>query len=220
MVFVAEKETIFRHEMTNTQNNGDPDPAESSAAEDVITEETTEEETMEDAATEAVEAVEATEAPQSDTPADPSAELDKWKDVAARAQADLDNFRKRMAREKSEAIQYANRDLLEQLLPIIDNFEMGLKAAGTAGGESSMILQGMSMVYKQIEDFLGDQGVEFITSDGVAFDPNLHDAVKQESHATVPEGHIIYTTRRGYRLKDRILRAANVVVSSGVEEPS
>ncbi|NLT72515.1 MAG: nucleotide exchange factor GrpE [Verrucomicrobiaceae bacterium] len=195
--------------MTNTQNDGNPDPVESTAGEGVI-----EEEMNEDAV------AEADEAPQSEAPVDPTAELDKWKDVAARAQADLDNFRKRMAREKSEAIQYANRDLLEQILPIIDNFEMGLKAAGAAEGESSMILQGMSMVYKQIEDFLSDQGVERIESDGVAFDPNVHDALKQESHATVPEGHIIYTIRRGYRLKERILRAANVVVSSGAEEPS
>lgn len=152
--------------------------------------------------------------------ADPDTELDKWKDVAARAQADLDNFRKRMAREKSEAIQYANRNLLEQLLPIIDNFEMGLKAASSAEGDSSIILQGMSMVFKQIGDFLTDQGVEIVASDGLAFDPNVHEALKQEPHASVPEGHIIYTMRRGYRLKDRILRAANVVVSSGPEEVS
>ncbi len=160
-------------------------------------------------------------APEGETPAtDPSSELDKWKDVAARAQADLDNFRKRMAREKSEAIQYANRNLLEQLLPIIDNFEMGLKAASSAEGDSSIILQGMSMVFKQIGDFLTDQGVEIIASDGLAFDPNVHEALKQEPHDSVPEGHIIYTMRRGYRLKDRILRAANVVVSSGPEEVS
>lgn len=192
--------------MTNTQNDGGPDPVESSAGEGVI-----EEAMIENEAAEAV---------PGEVPAPESAEIEKWKDVAARAQADLDNFRKRMAREKSEAIQYANRDLLEQLLPIIDNFEMGLKAASAAEGDSAMILQGMSMVYKQVEDFLSDQGVEVIESDGVAFDPNLHDALKQESHATVPDGHIIYTIRRGYRLKERILRAANVVVSSGVGELS
>lgn len=160
-------------------------------------------------------------APEEETPAaDTATELDKWKDVAARAQADLDNFRKRMAREKSEAIQYANRNLLEQLLPIIDNFEMGLKAASSAEGDSSIILQGMSMVFKQIGDFLTDQGVEIIDSDGLAFDPNVHEALKQEPHDSVPEGHIIYTMRRGYRLKERILRAANVVVSSGPEAVS
>ncbi|MCB1204709.1 MAG: nucleotide exchange factor GrpE [Verrucomicrobiae bacterium] len=145
----------------------------------------------------------------------PLVELEKWKDAAARATADLDNYRKRMAREKLEAIQYANRGLLEQLLPVIDNFEMGLKAAESSDGSASIILQGMAMVRKQLDDFLSEQGVEIIPSDGVAFDPNVHEALKQEPHAEIPEGHIIYTLRRGYRLKDRVLRAANVVVSSG-----
>ncbi len=142
-------------------------------------------------------------------------QVNKWKDVAARSQADLDNFRKRMAREKSEAIQYANRSLLEQLLPIIDNFEMGLKAASASEGDSSVILTGMSMVFKQINDFLSDQGVEVIESDGQVFDPNVHEALKQEASDEVPEGQVIYTMRRGFRMKDRVLRAANVVVSSG-----
>lgn len=148
----------------------------------------------------------------------PEQEVERWKDVAARSQAELENFRKRMAREKAEAIQYANRNLLEQLLPIIDNFEMGLKAAHDAEGDSSMILQGMAMVHKQIEEFLSDQGVEVIASDGEAFDPNVHEAIKQEASDSVPEGQVLYTMRRGYRLKDRILRAANVVVSSGPAE--
>ena len=145
-------------------------------------------------------------------------QVNKWKDVAARSQADLDNFRKRMEREKSEAIQYANRSLLEQLLPIIDNFEMGLKAANASEGDSSVILTGMSMVFKQINDFLGEQGVEVIESDGQVFDPNVHEALKQESSEEVPEGQVVYTMRRGFRMKDRVLRAANVVVSSGPAE--
>lgn len=148
----------------------------------------------------------------------PEQEVERWKDVAARSQAELENFRKRMAREKAEAIQYANRNLLEHLLPIVDNFEMGLKAARDAEGDSSMILQGMGMVHKQIEEFLSDQGVEVIASDGEAFDPNVHEAIKQEASDSVPEGQVLYTMRRGYRLKDRILRAANVVVSSGPAE--
>lgn len=188
--------------MTNTQEHGEPDPVEMEPGEEAINGEV------------AADSRESVEAP------DPLTEVDKWKDVAARAQADLDNFRKRMAREKSEAIQYANRSLLEQLLPIIDNFEMGLKAAASTEGDSSVILQGMSMVFKQIGDFLTDQGVEIVPSDGVAFDPNIHEALKQEHHDTVPEGHVIYTMRRGYRLKERILRAANVVVSSGPGEVS
>lgn len=142
-------------------------------------------------------------------------EVEKWKDVAARAQADLDNYRKRIIREKAEAIQYANRSLLEQVLPLIDNFDMGLRAAEMAGDAGALILQGMEMVRKQFDDFLADHGVEKIPSDDVAFDPHLHEAIKHETSDTVPEGHIIFTIRRGYKLKDRILRAANVVVSSG-----
>ena len=146
------------------------------------------------------------------------AELEKWRDIAARSQADLENYRKRMAREKSEALQYANRGLLESLLPIIDNFEMGLQAAkDTEEGEKSVIYQGMAMVYKQIEEFLTNQGVEIVSADGESFDPNIHEAIKQEASDEVPEGQILYTMRRGYRLKDRLLRAANVVVSSGPE---
>lgn len=188
--------------MTNTHENGEPDPVEIEPGEAPMNDEVV------------------ADSRESAEISDPLAELDKWKDVAARAQADLDNFRKRMAREKSEAIQYANRSLLEQLLPIIDNFEMGLKAAASAEGDSSIILQGMSMVFKQIGDFLTDQGVEIVPSDGLAFDPNIHEALKQEPHETVPEGYVIYTMRRGYRLKERVLRAANVVVSSGPGEPS
>ncbi len=166
---------------------------------------------------EAVAAVEAAAA-DADAPADepsPAAEIERWKDVAARAQADLDNYRKRMAREKVEAVQYANRGLLEQLLPVIDNFDMGLKAAESAEGPAAVILQGMAMVRKQFDDFLAEQGVETVPSDGLAFDPNVHEALKQEPHGSVPEGHVIHTLRRGYRLKDRLLRAANVVVSAG-----
>ncbi|MDF1825889.1 MAG: nucleotide exchange factor GrpE [Verrucomicrobiales bacterium] len=151
-------------------------------------------------------------------PATPAEEVEKWKDLAARSQAEFDNYRKRMARERTEAIVYANRSLLEQLLPVIDNFEMGLKAAKDTEGDSSMILQGMTMVHKQLEDFLNDQGVEVIPSDGLPFDPNLHEALKQEASDEVEAGHIIYTMRRGFRLKERILRAANVVVSSGPAE--
>ena len=95
---------------------------------------------------------------------------------------------------------------------------MGLKAAQDSEGDNSMIFQGMSMVYKQIGDFLSEQGVEIIQSDAVLFDPNVHEAIKQESSDEVAEGQILYTLRRGYRLKERVLRAANVVVTSGSSE--
>lgn len=145
------------------------------------------------------------------------AEVVRYKDLALRAQADFDNFRKRAAREKEEAIRYANNSLLERLLPILDNFELGLQAARQAAGgkDESAILNGMSMVSKQLDDFLRDAGVTPIDATGEKFDPNLHEALGQEPSTEVPEGHVVRQLRRGYKLKDRLLRAANVFVSKG-----
>lgn len=145
----------------------------------------------------------------------PEKQVEKWKEIAARSQADLENYRKRMARERTEAIQYGNASLLTSLLPVIDNFDMGLKAAENEGTES-MIYQGMSMVRKQLVEFLTENKVEEIeVSQGTVFDPNLHEALKQENSEEVEEGKVLYTMRKGYRLRDRLLRPANVVVSSG-----
>ena len=142
------------------------------------------------------------------------AEAAKLKDLALRARADLDNFRKRALREKEEAIRYANNGLLERLLPVIDNFELGLDAAKGAADTAS-ILQGMSMVHKQLQDFLKNNGLEEVQAEGEAFDPNKHDAVSQEFSADVPEGHVVRQVRKGYKIKDRLVRASSVIVSKG-----
>ena len=144
------------------------------------------------------------------------AEAAKLKDLALRARADLDNFRKRSLREKEDAIRYANNSLLEKLLPVIDNFELGLDAARNATDAAS-VLQGMSMVQRQLQDFIRSQGLEEVPTDGEAFDPNKHDAVSQEFNADVPEGKVIRQVRKGYKLKDRFLRAASVIVSKGAQ---
>jgi molecular chaperone GrpE len=142
------------------------------------------------------------------------ADLDRFRDLAMRSQADFENYKKRCAREKEEAIKYANTSLLDRLLPVIDNFELGL-AAARAEGEESPIYKGMSLVLKQINDFLTDNGLQSIEAEGQKFDPNLHDALAHEPSDSVPENHIIRQTRRGYRFKDRLLRPSSVVVSSG-----
>jgi len=142
------------------------------------------------------------------------ADLDRFRDLALRSQADFDNYKKRAAREKEEAIKYANSSLLERLIAIIDNFELGLSAAREEG-EKSPIYSGMSMVLKQLTDFLTDNGLQPIDAEGQKFDPNLHEAIAHEPSAKVPEGTVIRQTRRGYRLKDRLLRPSSVVVSSG-----
>ena len=142
------------------------------------------------------------------------ADLERFRDLALRSQADFDNYKKRSAREKDEAIKYANSSLLEKLISIVDNFELGLEAA-RAEGEKSPIFSGMSMVLKQLMDFLADSGLQPIDAVGQKFDPNLHEAIAHEANDKVPEGTVIRQTRRGYRMKDRLLRPSSVVVSSG-----
>src|SRR5689334_13691400 len=132
------------------------------------------------------------------------ADLDRFRDLALRSQADFDNYKKRTAREKEDATKYANASLLERLLPIVDNFELGL-AAAKAEGESSPIYSGMNLVLKQLTDFLADNGLQPIDSVGKKFDPNLHEAIAHEPSDQVSEGSVIRQTRRGYRFKDRLL---------------
>jgi molecular chaperone GrpE len=141
-------------------------------------------------------------------------DLERFRDLALRSQADFENFRKRAAREKDDAIKYANASFLERLIPILDNFELGLNAARTGAGQSP-ILAGMDMVAKQLTDFLTSSGVEPVNGEGQPFDPNLHEAVAQEESAMVKEGVVIRQLRRGYKLRDRLLRPATVVVSKG-----
>jgi molecular chaperone GrpE len=142
------------------------------------------------------------------------ADLDRFRDLALRSQADFENYKKRSAREKEEAIKYANSALLERLIAIVDNFELGLEAA-RGEGEDSPVFSGMSMVLKQLMDFLTEQGLQPIDATGQKFDPNLHEAIAHEPSEQFPEGVVIRQTRRGYRMKDRLLRPSSVVVSSG-----
>jgi len=142
------------------------------------------------------------------------ADLDRFRDLALRSQADFENYKKRSAREKEEAIKYANSSLLQRLAAILDNFELGL-AAAKAQGEESPIYTGMVLVQKQLNDLLSEHGLQPIEADGKRFDPNLHEAIAHEPSDQFPEGTVLRQTRRGYRLKDRLLRPSKVVVSSG-----
>src|SRR5256714_12877455 len=142
------------------------------------------------------------------------ADLDRFRDLAMRSQADFENYKRRCAREKEEATKYANTSLLEKLVSIVDNFELGLEAA-RGESEKSPIYSGMSLVLKQLQDFLTENGLQPIDAVGQKFDPNLHEAIAHEPNDEVPEGIVIRQTRRGYRLKDRLLRPSGVVVSSG-----
>ncbi len=156
-----------------------------------------------------------TESPTTPDPvADPAAEAEKFRDLAMRTAADFDNFRKRAAREKEDSIRYANTSLLGDLLPLIDNFELGLEAAKSAPNAGA-ILQGLGMVARQFRDFLSSAGLEEVMTEGAIFDPNVMESVGHENSDTVPEGQVLRSTRRGYKLRDRLLRPASVFVSKG-----
>ncbi len=142
------------------------------------------------------------------------AEAAKWKDLAARNQADLENYRKRVARERDDDIKRAKLGVLEDLLPVMDNFEFGMIEV-RKGDPKSPIAFGMEMIERQLKEFMSNAGVEVVDAVGTVFDPNVHEAVGQEENAEVEEGKIIRQMRKGYKVRDRLLRPAMVVVSKG-----
>lgn len=155
------------------------------------------------------------EAVDESNPAEASAatdELTKWRELALRTAAEYDNYRKRCVKEREEFTRYATRSLLEELLPVMDHFEMGMQMAEKEKG--SMLYVGMEMVQKQLRDFLNAQGVEPIPAEpGMPFDHNLHEAIQSEP-SDQEEGSVLRIIRPGYMLKGKLLRPVNVVTAS------
>jgi molecular chaperone GrpE len=148
-----------------------------------------------------------------------AAKADEYRDQLLRTAADLDNYKKRAAREKQEAIKFANESLLGKLIPVLDNFDMALAAVSNAqggteqGASTESLQQGVSMIQQQLRQALADAGLEEINATGQPFDPNYHEAVSQQESADVPEGHVMQQLRKGFKLRDRLLRPATVIVA-------
>jgi molecular chaperone GrpE len=134
-----------------------------------------------------------------------------------RLQADFDNFRKRVARERNETYTRANEDLLSEVIPVIDHMDMALTAAADHDAPEAL-LNGVTLVGEQLKGVLGKFGLEKIDASGKEFDPNEHEAISHLPSEDVPDNNVMQQTRLGYKLKGRILRPAQVVVSSGVKE--
>ena len=148
-------------------------------------------------------------------------ELEKAQNEAAemkvrylRAVADLENYRKRISREKQEIIRSAAASVVESLLPVLDNMKLGLQAAENHP-EAKDVTLGFKMVDDQLKKSLSEQGLEEVIPNGETFDPNLHECIAHQPSETIEEDKVIETVRAGYRLNERLIRAANVVVSSG-----
>ena len=134
-----------------------------------------------------------------------------------RTVADLENFRRRTAKERDDLREMAIASVIEELLPAMDNLRLGLQAADNHP-EAKDVSEGFRMVAGQIQKTLESFGLEEESPTGQAFDPNFHDCMAHEPHDEVPEGQVIQTVRPGFRLRKRLLRPASVVVSSGPSE--
>ena len=133
-----------------------------------------------------------------------------------RLQADFDNFRKRTQRERGELFQLANETLFLEMLPVIDHFEMGFKSAESHQTDSSVV-EGFRIVYNQLLDVLKKFNVTAIEAIGESFDPHRHEAILHMA-SDKPAETVIEQVRRGYLMGDKLLRAAQVIVSSGAAE--
>jgi len=146
-------------------------------------------------------------------------ELEAAKDKAVRLVAEFDNFRKRNARDYSETLEAAQGKAYSSLFPVVDNFERAFQDAPAEGdwtpADPTGFAKGMRLIREQLRKILSDAGLEELPAEGAAFDPNLHDALTQMPHPTVPAEHVASIHARGWKKGDKILRHAQVIVSSG-----
>jgi molecular chaperone GrpE len=135
---------------------------------------------------------------------------DRW----LRERADLENLKKRSAKERQDAVRFGNESLLRDLLPVIDNLERALGAAG-GGGNGKSLVDGVELVVKAFMDALQRNGVERVPAKGAPFDPAVHEAVAYVESPSHDAQQVIEEHQAGYRLNDRLLRPAMVTVSKG-----
>ncbi|MDP6250582.1 MAG: nucleotide exchange factor GrpE [Verrucomicrobiota bacterium] len=148
-----------------------------------------------------------------------AAKAEEYYDRLQRQVAEADNLRKRLAKEKQDAIRYANESLIEELLPTMDSFEMAISAVRNSDDNSIDSLKtGIEMVYTQLKRTLQEIGVTEIDATGQAFDPSQHEAMSRKKTDEAEEGTVLEQTRKGYRLRDRLLRAASVVVATPLDD--
>jgi molecular chaperone GrpE len=162
----------------------------------------------------------APELPESSKPADPEKKLAEaeqqvqyYKDLLLRRAAEFDNYKKRVENESAGTLKYARIDIIQSLLPVIDDFERSLKL-GKDQREPDAFSKGVELIYQKLEKFLDTQGVKEIDSLGKAFDVHFHDALLQVPRNDVPPHVVIEVVEKGYSLEDRVLRHAKVVVSA------
>lgn len=137
------------------------------------------------------------------------AERDQLVDRIARTQAEFDNARKREQKERADFRDFAVAGAAEQFLPVLDNFQLALKAEGSA----EQLRSGVELILRQMEDVLRNIGVQPIEAVGAEFDPRFHEALGSVETNEFPDHHVVEEIRRGYRIKDKLLRPAMVRIA-------
>jgi len=133
-------------------------------------------------------------------------------DKYLRLQAEFENFRKRMTREKADFLKYSMENFLKELLPVVDNFELALESAKKTSDWAGFY-EGVHLIYKQLSDILQKEGLTYMPSAGKPFDPLHHEAVMQVESGTHSENTIVEELKKGYYLNDRLIRPAQVAVA-------
>lgn len=144
------------------------------------------------------------------------------RDRILRMAADFENYKKRMERERGTMLKYAGESIFRELLPVVDNLERAITQGVVDGVDAennlSALLEGVQLTLKSLSGTLEKFEVRAVSSIGELFDPNVQEALTMEASDTVPANHVLTEFEKGYRYKDRLLRAARVVVSSGKAE--
>jgi len=139
-------------------------------------------------------------------------------DKLLRRQAEFENYRKRVERERNELYQHGRDDVLLQFLPVVDNFERALSSLETSEGDAEALRHGVELIHKQFKDALSKFGLEAVEAVGHTFDPHVHEAVTTEATDKHKENTVIQEFQRGYKIGDRLLRPAKVKVASSPEK--
>lgn len=147
--------------------------------------------------------------------ADLQARVDSLEDSLLRVKAESQNIQRRAAAERSEAIRFANAELIKALIPVLEDFDRTLAAADAS---DSSILEGTRLVHANLMKAMSDFGLEPIEAAGKAFDPSIHEALMHQPTDEIPPGQVLEQVTRGYRLRERVLRPARVIVSKAVDQ--
>ncbi|MEW5723845.1 MAG: nucleotide exchange factor GrpE [Thermodesulfobacteriota bacterium] len=157
------------------------------------------------------------ESPEAEAAAVPAEEKKDWRaeaeknyDLFLRAQADMENMKKRLEREKADFMRFANENIIKELLPVVDNLERAMNHAQDDGGG---LLEGVRLTYEGLRGTLERFGVKPINAAGGPFDPNFHEAVMQRENPDVEDNTVLEEVQKGYLLHERLIRPAMVIVS-------